>query len=138
YLEFLGDLAGGRSPAGLVAAVGEAREGELASVARAAAVEHGLLPSEIDLAGFERLSGTHAHNLGLLGAYRPGPCEAPALLFVARTRQGDLQGPGADWRAVCPRTEVEFLEGDHYSIVSDGGLRAISERVVRWLAATGD
>ncbi|PVE10294.1 non-ribosomal peptide synthetase [Streptomyces scopuliridis] len=138
HLEFLGDLAGGRPPAGLVTAVGEAGEGKLASAARAAAVEHGLLPSEIDLAGFERLSDAHAHNLALLGAYRPGFCEVPALLFVARTRQGDLQGPGADWRAVCPRIEVEILEGDHYSIVSAGGLRAISERLVRWLAATGD
>ncbi|MEV8394654.1 MULTISPECIES: amino acid adenylation domain-containing protein [unclassified Streptomyces] len=138
YLEFLGDLAGGRPPAGLVTAVDEAGDEEVAGTARAAAVEHGLLPSEIDLAGFERLSGAHAHHLKLLGAYRPGFCDVPALLFVARTRRGDLQEPGAGWRAVCPRIEVEFLEGDHYSIVSAGGLRAISERVVRWLAATGD
>ncbi|OEJ57840.1 hypothetical protein BGM19_07540 [Streptomyces agglomeratus] len=137
HLEFLGDLAGGRPPAGLVAAVREAGPGELTRTARAAAVGHGLLPSEIDEAGFERLSGAHAHNLRLLGAYRPGPCEVPALLFVAGKQQGSLQGPGAAWRAVSPGIEVEILEGDHYSIVAGGGLRAVGERVIRWLAGTG-
>lgn len=138
YAEFLADLAGGRLPAGLADGLRDAGEEGVAGAARAAAVGHGLLPAEIDLKGFERLAGTHAHNLALLGAYRPGPCEVPALLFVAGTRQGDLQGPGADWRVVCPRTEVEVLEGDHYSVVSDAGLRAIGARVGRWLAVTGD
>ncbi len=137
HVEFLADLAGGRPPAGLADELRGVAEEESAGAARAAAIKHGLLPPEIDGAGFARLSGTHAHNLAVLGAYRPGPCEAPALLFVARTRQGDLQGPGAGWRAVCPRTDVEILEGDHYSVVSDGGLRAVGERVGRWLAATG-
>lgn len=137
HLEFLGDLAGGRPPAELVAAVSGASPERLTSTARAAAVEHGLLPSEIDQAGYERLSGAHAHNLRLLGAYRPGPCEVPTLLFVAGAQQGSLQGPGAAWRAMCPGIEVEIQHGDHYSIVAGGGLRAISERVIRWLAGTG-
>ncbi|PZH20821.1 non-ribosomal peptide synthetase [Streptomyces sp. NTH33] len=137
-VEFLGDLAGGRPPAGLVTAVHQAAGGDVLGAARAAAVAHGLLPPEVDRAGFERLSGAHAHNLSVLAAYRPAPCDVPALLFVARTRQGDVHEPGAGWRAVCPGTEVEFLEGDHYSIVADGGLRAVGGSVIRWLAGTGD
>ncbi|WP_051722716.1 non-ribosomal peptide synthetase [Streptomyces albus] len=138
HAAFLADLAGGHPPAGLAEVLRDAGDEESASAARAVAIRHGLLPPEIDPAGFARLSGTHAHNLAVLGAYRPAPCEVPALLFVARTRRGDPADPAAGWRAVCPRTEVEFLDGDHYSIVSDGGLRAVGERIVRWLAATGD
>ncbi|MGW3498380.1 non-ribosomal peptide synthetase [Streptomyces sp. NPDC001020] len=137
-VEFLGDLAGGRLPAAAAAAVHEAAGDDLPAAARAVAVAHGLLPPEVDDAQFARLAGAHAHNLAVLGAYRPGPCDVPVLLFVARQRHGDLHGPGGGWRALCPRTEVEFLEGDHYSIVADGGLRAVGERVRRWPAGTGD
>ncbi|CAM5281282.1 hypothetical protein GCM10010329_78870 [Streptomyces spiroverticillatus] len=138
YFEFLADLAGGRPPAGLAQELRRAGAGDEAGAARDAAIRHGLLPPEIGGEEFARLAGTHAHNLAVLGGHRPGPCEVPALLFVAGTGQGDSQGPGADWRALCPRTEVEVLEGDHYSIVSDGGLRTIGERVGRWLAVAGD
>ncbi|MDJ1133696.1 non-ribosomal peptide synthetase [Streptomyces iconiensis] len=135
YVEFLGDLAGGLPPAELVTAVRAAEADGLAAVARASAVGHGLLPSEIGLVEFERLSRTHTHNLRLLGGYRPGPSEVPALLFAAGTGR---DGTGEGWRAVCPAIEVEVRAGDHYSIVSADGLRAIAERVVRWLAVTGE
>ncbi|MEW2554238.1 amino acid adenylation domain-containing protein [Streptomyces zhihengii] len=136
--EFLGDLAGGRPPAGLLAAVREAAGGDVLGAARAAAVAHGLFPEEADREAFARLAAAHAHHLSVLADYRPAPCDVPALLFVAREREGDPHAPGAGWRAVCPRTEVEFLDGDHYSVVADGGLRAVGGSVIRWPAGTGD
>ncbi|MGA5704450.1 non-ribosomal peptide synthetase [Peterkaempfera bronchialis] len=134
HLEFLRDLAGGRLPEGVAATVTAADRGEPAAAAREAAVRHGLLPPETDLAGYRRLMRLHAHNLAVLGAHRPGPSELPTLLFAAGAEERRPPSELVDaWRALCPDIDVVVRPRDHYSIVADDESAAIAERVTAWL-----
>jgi amino acid adenylation domain-containing protein len=140
HLEFLSDLAGGQLPSAAATVVAAAADGrgagsgsELARAARDAAVAYQLLPSELDLAGYQRLFRVHVHNLAVLASYRPDSSAVPTLLFVAGAV--DRTDPVSAWREVCPHLEVEVWPHDHYSIVADGSLAAIAGRVRSWLAA---
>ncbi|MEU8383702.1 amino acid adenylation domain-containing protein [Streptosporangium sp. NPDC048865] len=130
--EFLRDLAGGRLPGAVTAVLRDADPAGLTRAARDAAVEHGLLPVEIDVPAFERLMRTHTHNLTILAAHRPDTSDRRTLLFVA----GDVDrpDPAVAWRAVCAGIEVEVLPADHYSIVADDRIPGIVDRVTAWLA----
>ncbi len=135
HLEFLRDLAAGRLPAAAVDAIRAAPVPALARVARDVAVRYGLLPGELDLSGYQRLMGVHTHNLAVLGAYRPGRFELPALLLVAG--EVDRSDPVPAWRAVCPGIEVEVWPCDHYSIVGGEQAAAIAVRITGWLVDSG-
>ncbi|MFC8449568.1 amino acid adenylation domain-containing protein [Kitasatospora sp. NPDC057223] len=125
--EFLTDLAGGRLPEGVAAAVRGAAPGAETAAARDAAVRHGLLPAELDLAAYRRLAAVHAHNLAVLGAYRPGPSEQPTLLVVAAAERARRAADPADaWRELCPGIEVLERPQDHYSIVAEHELAAVA------------
>jgi thioesterase domain-containing protein len=124
HLEFLADLARGPLPASAAAAVRAAP-----ATARAVAVELGLLPPEVDDAGYARLMRVHAHNLAVLAAHRPAGSDLPTLLINA----ADGTGSAADWRQVCPGIDIEVVPGDHYSIVAAGRTPLIAEHVTAWL-----
>ena len=132
HLAFLTDLASGRLPEDAQATIRGAGPAELARVARDVAAARGLLPQEIDVAGYERLLGVHTHNLELLARHRPGRTSVPTLLFVASA--GDRADPVPAWRAVCPDLEVERWPLDHYSIVAGPRLVSIADRVTTWSA----
>ncbi|WP_327287082.1 non-ribosomal peptide synthetase [Streptomyces sp. NBC_01198] len=135
HLEFLADLAGGELPAAVAAAVDGAPDGGLPAAARDAAVAHGLLPAEVDPAGYERLMRVHAANLGALARYRPAASAVPALLFVAG--EVDRPDPVPAWRAVCTELETELWPADHYSIMAPPAQQAIAERVAGWCRTEG-
>jgi thioesterase domain-containing protein len=126
HIEFLTDLAGGALPASAAAAVRSAP-----GTARDVAVELGLLPPEVDEAGYERLARVHTHNLAILAAHHPAASDLPTLLINAATGVGST----ADWRAVSTGIDVEVLSGDHYSIVTADRVPEIVERVTTWLGA---
>ena len=129
-LEFLADLAGGRLPEGVATAVRGAAPGTEVSAARAAAVWHGLLPVELDVAAYRRLAAVHAHNLAVLAEHRPAPSEQPTLLVVAAAeRARRAEDPADAWRALCPGIEVLERPQDHYSIVAEQELAAIADLV---------
>ncbi|WUH89174.1 amino acid adenylation domain-containing protein [Streptomyces sp. NBC_00433] len=135
HREFLADLAGGVLPADVAAAVdGSDGEGRSAA-ARDAAVAHGLLPAEVDPAGYERLMRVHAANLGALARYRPAASAVPALLFVAGGV--DRPDPVPAWRAVCRDLETEVWPADHYSIMAPPCQRAVADRVAEWSGTAG-
>ncbi|MFU8852182.1 non-ribosomal peptide synthetase [Micromonospora sp. SL1-18] len=131
HLEFLTDLAGGRLPAEVAAAVRRAGAGDLARTARDAAVAAGLLPAGSDVAGYERLAGVHAHNLRILAAHRPSKSDVHALLIVAGAV--DRPDPLPAWQAACPDVEVDVWPYDHYSIVTGDRPAAIVRRVRSWI-----
>jgi amino acid adenylation domain-containing protein len=126
HVEFLTDLAGGRLPESAASAVRSSP-----STAREVAVRLGLLPSEVDETGYERLMRVHAHNLAILAAHRPATSGLPTLLINAV----DGVGSAADWRKVCPAIDVQTLPGDHHSIVAPDRVPEIVERVITWLEA---
>ncbi|WP_306323271.1 MULTISPECIES: amino acid adenylation domain-containing protein [unclassified Streptomyces] len=135
-LEFLRDLAGGRLPGTVADAVRAVPADEAPAAALAAAVAHGLLPQEVDLAAHLRLSAVHTRNLALLAAHRPLPCALPTLLVVAdgEARSGD---PAADWAELCHDLRVVRRPRDHYSIVSGDELGLLAEELSGWLAQAG-
>ncbi|NEB13986.1 amino acid adenylation domain-containing protein [Streptomyces coelicoflavus] len=133
HVEFLTDLAGGRLPAGLEAAVRAAPEQELNEAAARGAIEQGLLPPESGTDEYALLQRVHAHHLTLLDAHRPQKLDAPVLLFVAgRVERVD---PVPAWLDLCPRLTAEVHPEDHYSIVADDQLTAVAERVRAWAGA---
>jgi amino acid adenylation domain-containing protein len=132
HVEFLSDLAGGRLPATAGRAVREADPATLGERVREIAVEHGLLPAEVDPPGYQRLMRTHAHNLAALAAYQPEPADLPVLLLVAGLV--DRPDPVPAWQAVCSELEAEVWPHDHYSIVAGDQLAAVTARVTAWLA----
>jgi thioesterase domain-containing protein len=134
-LEFLGDLAGGRLPAAVTRTLRSAAPDIPAALARDVAVQHRLLPAEIDAAGYARLLRVHAHNLAVLAGYRPARTDLPLLLILAGSV--DRPDPVPAWRAACPSIEVDTWPCDHYSIVAGDRTQAITERVTAWLASTG-
>lgn len=134
HLEFLRDLAGGRTPGAADAALPGAGPAELERAARDIAVAHGLLPAEIDVPGYARLARTHAGNLALLAAHRVAASDVPTLLFVAG--KAGRADPVPAWRALCPGIAVEVLPADHHSIMDDEQVAGIADRVAAWLPET--
>ncbi|MCW3845529.1 alpha/beta fold hydrolase, partial [Micromonospora yasonensis] len=134
HREFLADLAGGRLPEPVVAALARAAETGLAGAAHAAAQAAGLLPAELDEAGYRRLVRVHGDNLAALAAHRPVPGVAPVLLIVAdRVERPD---PVPAWRAVCPELTVERWPEDHHSIVSAAPSARLADRIARFVTET--
>lgn len=132
HLLFLDDLAAGRLPDAVADAVRRAPAAGLAAAARDAAVAHGLLPAELDLAGYLGLVGVHAHNLAVLAEHWPRPTTVPTLLIVAGRNPARHPAPG--WRTVCPRLECTTWAGhDHYSIATEDGLARVVSVVEDWL-----
>ncbi|NES15065.1 MULTISPECIES: non-ribosomal peptide synthetase [Micromonospora] len=130
HREFLTDLAGGRLPAPVGAALAAAPEAGLAGAAHAAARAAGLIPAELDEAGYRRLVRVHGDNLAALAAHRPAPGVAPVLLVVAdRVARPD---PVPAWRAICPELTVERWPEDHHSIVSAVSSIRLAERIARF------
>ncbi|MFJ8577830.1 amino acid adenylation domain-containing protein [Micromonospora sp. NPDC093277] len=134
HQEFLTDLAGGRLPDPVAGALATAPEAGLAGAAHAAARAAGLLPAELDEAGYRRLVRVHGDNLAALAAHRPTPGVAPALLIVAE--QVDRPDPVPAWQAVCPDLTVEQWPEDHHSIVSAASSARLAERIAAFAAET--
>ncbi|MFG2052930.1 amino acid adenylation domain-containing protein [Micromonospora sp. NPDC048930] len=134
HVEFLADLAGGRLPEPVATALATAPEAGLAGAAQAAARAAGLLPAELDEAGYRRLVRVHGDNLAALAAHRPAPGVAPVLLVVAD--RVDRPDPVPAWRAVCPELTVERWPEDHHSIVSAASSARLAERIARFAADT--
>lgn len=132
HLAFLMVLNLAPIPEAAEAAVRDAAPPELAQTARDTAVAHGFLPAEVDLQGYERLMRIQEHELAVLAAYRPGPLEQPALLFVA-AEEADRADPVPAWRAVCPGIDVETVPGDHFTIGLKDDFSAIVSRIGEWL-----
>jgi thioesterase domain-containing protein len=131
HIGFLRTLRLGDPPAEAVAAIRAAAPGTLTRVARDAAVAHGLLPGDIDEAGYERMKRVQEHELALLAAYRPGPLDRPVLLFVAADEPGRPDTVPA-WRSVCPGIETETAPGDHFSMISPDRQPGLAERLRAW------
>ncbi|MFG2652233.1 amino acid adenylation domain-containing protein [Streptomyces sp. NPDC048436] len=132
HLAFLVTLALGPPPEAAVAAVRDARPDTLAQVARDACVAHGLLPAEVDVAGYERLLRVQLHETRLTAAWHPAPHAQPVLLFDA------VEEPQPDtvpaWRAACPGIEVMPVATDHAGIGLPHRQEEIARHVTRWLA----
>jgi acyl-CoA synthetase (AMP-forming)/AMP-acid ligase II len=124
-------LASGQLPAAVTAE----RAAPAADLTRVGGrgVAGGLLPDGLKLRDYERLTGVHAHNLAVLGRYRPPPTTVPVLLVSA------VSDSGADtttsWRAVCADRQVQQRPGDHYSIVNPDQLRSVAAYAASWAAA---
>ncbi|MFR9776086.1 non-ribosomal peptide synthetase [Micromonospora sp. MS34] len=132
HREFLTDLAGGALPTPVIAALDAAPAHGLAGAAHEAARATGLLPAELDEAGYRRLVRVHGDNLAALAAHRPAPGVAPVLLIVAdRVERPD---PVPAWRAACPELTVERWPEDHHSIVSAAASARLAERIARFAA----
>jgi amino acid adenylation domain-containing protein len=127
HREFLGDLGDGHLPASLWAELERADAASVPDVGRAIAAEHGLLPTDINVADYRRLVRLHAHNLGLLASYRPGPSNQRTILHVAS--QTIRLDPVPAWRDVCSDLQVEIWPDDHYSIIEPPQLAAIVARL---------
>jgi amino acid adenylation domain-containing protein len=129
-LAFLQDLAAGSLPDAVAADILAAPPGDAVRASWSAAIRHGLLPYDLDLAGYQRLARIHASNLAALARYEPGQADVPALLLVAR--DSGAAEPAAWWRKACPQVEIETWPGDHYSIVAGARQREIAARVASW------
>jgi amino acid adenylation domain-containing protein len=130
---FLTDLASGQLPAAVAAELSAAPAAALTRVARDRAVARGLLPDGLNLPDYERLAGVHAHNLAVLGRYRPPRTTVPVLLVSAAA--GAPADATSSWRAVCPDLQVQLRPCDHYSIVNPAELRSIAAYAASWAAA---
>ncbi|WP_194912063.1 non-ribosomal peptide synthetase [Catenulispora rubra] len=131
HMAFLTVLAAAPPPAGAAEAVRAAEAGRTAEAARDTAVEHGLLPAEVDLQGYLRLMRIMEHEWALLAAYRPGRLPRPGFLFLAADEPG-REDPVPQWRKTCPDLEFESFPCDHYAIAHPDRLAYIAERVARW------
>ncbi|MGX1887241.1 non-ribosomal peptide synthetase [Streptomyces sp. NPDC055287] len=131
HLAFLVTLALGPPPAGAEESIRAAAPGEAARAARDACVAHGLLPEEVDVAGYERLLRIHQHETEVTAAWRPGPYDGPTLAYVA-TRE-----PRPDsvdiWRAACPGIDVEPVATDHSGIGRPERQEAVAAHLATWL-----
>ena len=133
HLAFLIGLAQGPAPEAVVSAVRAAPGGRRAEAARDACAEHGLLPAEVDVAGYERLRRIQEHELALMAAYRPGPLAEPALLFLASDETG-RPDPVPAWQAVCPGVTVQPVPGNHFTVADR--FADLAGEVWRWLTRT--
>jgi thioesterase domain-containing protein len=131
HIGFLRTLRLGDPPEDAVAALRAAAPGTLTRVARDAAVAHGLLPGDIDEAGYERMKRVQEHELALLAAYRPGRVDVPVLLFVAADEPGRPDTVPA-WRSVCPGIETQTAPGDHFSMISPDRQPGLAEHLRAW------
>jgi thioesterase domain-containing protein len=129
-LAFLADLAGGRLPDGVAAEIGAAPPRAAPRASWSAAIRYGLLPDDVDLAGYQRLARIHAANLTALARYEPGQVRVPVLLLTARDSAGHESA--ARWRAVCPQIEIEIWPGDHYTILAGARQAEIAARMAEW------
>jgi amino acid adenylation domain-containing protein len=129
-LAFLADLAGGRLPDGVAAEIGAAPPRAAPRASWSAAIRYGLLPDDVDLAGYQRLARVHAANLTALARYEPGQVRVPVLLLTARDSAGHESA--ARWRAVCPQIEIEIWPGDHYTILAGARQAEIAARMAEW------
>jgi amino acid adenylation domain-containing protein len=135
HLAFFITLALGPPPKTAVEAISNAPAGNLTEFARDVAVSHGLLPAEVDAAGYEHLLVAHEHELRAVAGYEPGRLDQPTLLILAADETGRPDPEGA-WREVCPRIEVETAPGDHFSIGTSERLQEIARRVAAWVSRT--
>ncbi|MFI2437500.1 amino acid adenylation domain-containing protein [Streptomyces sp. NPDC018693] len=135
HLAFLVTLALGPAPAAAEAVIRAAAPGRTARAARDACVEHGLLPAEVDVTGYERLLRIHQHETRVTAAWRPGPHDGPTLLYVAdeepRPDSVDI------WRAACPGIDVERVATDHSGIGKPDRQVEIAKHLPSWLADRG-
>ncbi|WP_329241753.1 amino acid adenylation domain-containing protein [Actinoallomurus sp. NBC_01490] len=134
HIGFLRTLRLGPPPEDAVAALRAAAPGTHTKIARDAAVAHGLLPGDVDEAGYEHLKRVQEHELALLAAYRPGPLDQRVLLFVAAD-EPDRPDTLPAWRSVCPGIESEQASGDHFSMIAPDRLPRLAARIGAWLAS---
>jgi thioesterase domain-containing protein/acyl carrier protein len=130
---FLINLTLGPPAPTAVAAIDAAPPDAVVRTARDTAVAHGLLPAEVDTAGYERLMRIHENDLRVVSAWQPKPLDQPAVLFVAE-EEGERPDPVPFWRAVCPRIEVHTAPGDHFTIGAGDRLGELARRAAAWLA----
>ncbi|MFF8960611.1 amino acid adenylation domain-containing protein [Streptomyces sp. NPDC014894] len=131
HLAFIVTLCLGPPPPVVAAAVRSARPAELSRVARDTCVAHGLLPPEVDVAGYERLLRIQRHETRLTAAWRPRPHDGPTLLYVADREP--LPDPEPVWRAVCPGLAVERRATDHAGIGKPASQESIAAHLAAWL-----
>ncbi|MFE1029878.1 amino acid adenylation domain-containing protein [Streptomyces sp. NPDC058818] len=134
HLAFIVTLNLGPAPEAVAAAVRSARPEDLSQVARDTCVAHGLLPTEVDVAGYERLMRIQQHETRLTAAWRPGPHDQPTLLYIAD--QEPLADPAPVWREVCPGIDIERMATDHAGIGRPERQRAIATHLGAWLSRT--
>jgi thioesterase domain-containing protein/acyl carrier protein len=85
----------------------------------------GLVPGDVALADIRALFETFKANTRLLAAYRPGRVRGNARLITA-TASADF-GAAPSWeRLLDGRLDVHVLEGDHYSILREPGVRLLT------------
>jgi amino acid adenylation domain-containing protein len=133
HLAFLINLTLGPPAPTAIAAIKAAEPGAVVRTARDTAVAHGLLPAEVDAAGYERLMRIHENDLRIVSAWQPQPLNQPTLLLVA-DEEGERPDPVPFWRAVCPDIEVQKAPGDHFTIGAGDRLAELARRGARWLA----
>ncbi|MFI2620623.1 amino acid adenylation domain-containing protein [Streptomyces sp. NPDC018584] len=135
HLSFIVTLNLGPAPDAIVAAVRSARPDGLSQAARDSCVAHGLLPCEVDVAGYERLMRIHQHETRLTAAWRPGPHDRPTVLYVAD--EEPLPDPAPVWREACPGIDIVRLATDHAGIGRPERQEEVAAHLAGWLTAQG-
>ncbi|NUS17481.1 MAG: amino acid adenylation domain-containing protein [Streptomyces sp.] len=131
HLAFMINLTMGPAPQTAVDAIRAAAPGEVVTTAHATAVAHGLLPAELDAAGYERLMRIHENDLRVVEKWEPGRMEEEAVLFLAEEER-ERRDPGAYWGSLGAHVDVRTAPGDHFSIGEGDRLADIARRGARW------
>lgn len=132
HLAFMINLTMGPTGQDVVDAISAAPPGEVVRTAHAASVAHGLLPAEVDEAGYERLMRVHENDLRVVEKWQPGPMHQPAVLFLAEDEH-ERPDPVAFWRERAPQLQVLPAPGDHFTIGEGDRLAEIARRGARWI-----
>ncbi|MFE0818586.1 amino acid adenylation domain-containing protein [Streptomyces sp. NPDC058847] len=132
HLAFVVTLALGPAPRTVETAIRSARPENLSQVARDVCVSHGLLPGEVDVAGYERLLRIQQHETRLTADWRPRPHDQPTLLYIAD--EEPLPDPASVWLTVCPGIDLVRMATDHAGIGRPQRQEEIAAHLAGWFA----
>ncbi len=99
---------------------------------RAAALEAGVVPLDLDLAGIRRLYGVYRANVRALRRYRPGSYPGSAVLLRASGEAGrpDSAAAAGGWdRHIMGGVEVRPVPGDHFGLLREPHVRSLAREL---------
>ncbi len=82
------------------------------------------------IAEIRRLAAACKAHLAAIARYEPRPYPGHAVLFTA---QGGRSAQNRRWKTICPRLCVESAAGDHFSMLREPHVKALTERLGRFL-----
>ncbi|MBV9772881.1 MAG: alpha/beta fold hydrolase, partial [Gemmatimonadetes bacterium] len=96
----------------------------------------GVVPEDVELAGFERLWAVFRANVAAAAAYRPGPCDSDLLIVLAEERDTPAVWEVEGWGALTTgAVRSATVAGDHFTLVREPRVAGLATVLMEELVA---